>query len=865
MSNSNNNNLDDERIKQQRREEAARRRAAKQQAQARQQTEAAQQSQPRRRQQQAAGSDATNAQRTQRSQTNAANQQQPAARKQAANGKQRAQRQQDGAAGSQKRSQGSQQSAARKQASAQGQQPVGNRQQSAGNRQPATRKQSAKRQQPATKRAQQPATARVQQPAAARQQPRQRNSVRAESDRQQQRSQQQQVRQQQRTQQQQAHRQQMREQTMREHQQRMQQQRNQYGKGAYSAESYAGRGGATRAAVVNAGVHTQAPQNLNESMEQAQRKRRRRNIIIAVIAAVVIVLGGATAAFAMSAKGAKDNAQELMTQGQNLITQVKAGDMTGAQATASNFASTAKELHDTTSSPLWAAATVIPVYGGDIAQVRTIAEVADTLSQQVLVPVVKGLPTEGLASIVVGNGVNVQALQDLLVPLGASSDSIHECAQKIDSLGEVHLDQLKNPVSTIKSALSALDAVSAQATEISNVLPGMLGVNEPRNYLLIAANNAEIRSTGGMAGSFGLMTVTNGQIQVGDFAGADVAPSLTDEVVMDCTDEEEQIFGNRVAYDIRDSCFIPNFARAAQFERHIWEANNNPAVAGVVMLDPVFLQRILAITGPVTTSDGTVVDGNNCAQMLMNEVYIKYGDNNAAEDLFFADVANQAMHNIFNNLGGADLTGFLTTVTKSFEDRRFYAWMVDDREQAVLKSFGATGETPTSETEPVTGVYLSAAIGGKIFWYLDADTTVGPGTKNSDGSTSYNVTLTLNNTLSEELASTLGWYITGELQYKRSASDMTLDVYLFAPAGGKISNVESHGYFYGPDKFTSPWDTHPLTEGMTEASYNGQNVWYGVTGINGDSGTTITYTVTTSPKATEELKVDQTPPANESL
>lgn len=761
---------------------------------------------------------------------------------------------------------------ARQQAeAAQQPQPRRRSQQPAGGQQPASGQQRTQRaqrqQQPASR--QQPAANRTQrvqgsQPTS-RQQPRQRNSVRADADRQQQRSQQQQVRQQQRAQQQQAHRQQMREQTMREHQQRMQQQREQYGKGAYNASSYGGRNGATRAAVVTAGAHTQAPQNLNASMEEVQRKRRRRNIIIAVIAAVVLVLGGTTAAFGMSAMSAKDKAQDLMTQGQNLVTQVKAGDLSGAQATAANFSQTAKDLHDTTNSPLWAVATVVPVYGSDIAQVRTIAEVADTLSQQVLVPVVKGLPTGGLSSIVEGNGVNVQALQNLLVPLGASSNSIHECAKKMEGLGEVHLDQLKNPVSTIKNALTALDAVSAQATEISNVLPGMLGVTEPRNYLLIAANNSEIRSTGGMAGSFGLMTVTNGQIQVGDFAGSDAAPSLTDELVMHATDEETQIFGNRIEYDIRDSCFIPNFARAAQFERHIWEANNNPPVAGVIMLDPVFLQRILAITGPITTSDGTVVDGNNCAQMLMNEVYIKYGDNNAAEDLFFADVANQAMHGIFNNLGGADLTGFLATVTKSFEDRRFYAWMVNEQEQAVLKQFGATGETSTSETEPVTGVYLSAAIGGKIFWYLDADTKVGAGKKNSDGSTSYDVTLTLNNTLSEELASRLGWYITGELQYKRSASDMTLDVYLFAPAGGKISNVESHGYFYGPDKFTSPWDTHPLTEGMTEASYNGQNVWYGVTGINGDSGTTITYTVTTSPAATAELKVDQTPPANENI
>lgn len=827
--NSSNNNLDDERIKQQRREAAARRRAAKQRAQARENTEAAQQSQPRRRAQQ------------------------PANRQQAASNQQPTQRRQQAA----------------------------NRQQAAGNQQAAKRKQAAGQQQPAarTQRRQQAgapsdqqrtqrsqgAASRAQQPAS-RQQPRQRNSVRADADRQQQRSQQQQVRQQQRAQQQQAHRQQMREQTMREHQQRMQQQRNQYGKGAYSAANYAGRNGATRAAVATAGAHTQAPQNLNESMEQAHRKRRRRTIIIAVIAAIVIVLGGATAAFAMSAMSAKGTAQELVTQVENLATQVKAGDMTGAKATAADFSKTAKELHNTTNNPLWAAATIVPVYGSDINNVRILAEVADTLSEQVLMPVVNALPEQGLKSLFSDGAINVQALQNLLVPLGNSASTIHALSDKVDKMGESHISQLEKPVATVKSALDTLDSVSGRAAEISNVLPAMLGVNGPRDYLLIACTEAEYRSVGGFPGSAGIMTVDNGKIHIGGFSAPNV--DFTPEgVQMEHSAEESRIFGDRIANYFYDAGYVPHFPRAATLMKQIWEINGLPEVAGIVSVDPVFLQRILALTGPVTTSDGTVVDGNNAAEMLMNTAYIKYGGESEAYHQFFSDVASQAMGVVFGNVGSVSMVGFFNTMLKSIEDKRFYAWMVDPQEQSLLESFDVACAVSDNEVEPETGVYVGAAMGSKIGWYLDFDTTVSNGRKNADGTTSYDVTVTLTNTLTDEAALTLPDVVTGNgyVPLKRSPSDMIYDVYLYAPAGGTISNMQANGYFEPSTEFGGGWYTQPTDEPMTKASYNGREVWYGVTAINGTTGTTLTYTVTTSPKATSELKVDMTPLANENL
>ncbi len=597
------------------------------------------------------------------------------------------------------------------------------------------------------------------------------------------------------------------------------------------------------------------------------KSHRTRNIVIVVIVVLIVALACSGVALAMSAKEAKADANVLMDQGKTLVTQLKEGDKAGATQTATELSATAKKLNDNVGSPLWAAATLIPVYGGDVAQVRTIASVADTLCASAITPLINALPAEGLSGIVVDGGVNVEAVESMLAPLGAEYATIHECAERVAKMGDSHIDQLKEPVQTVKGMVGTLDTVSEYASELSHLLPGMLGADgEPAHYLVVAANNAEPRSIGGMAGSFGIMTVEDGKMSMGDFVGIETAPRPDDgEAALPLTDEETRIFGERVGQDMRDVGYIPNFPRVAELQKAIWESSGNTEVDGIVTLDPVFLQRILALTGGVTTSDGTVVDGTNAAQVLMNDVYLRFGDENEIQDAFFADVASQALDQILDNLGDVDLAKLLEVINNSLDDRRFYIWMANPEEEAIVAKLGAAGLTSTSETDPVAGIYFGAASGAKSFWYLDTDVQVSDGRKNADGSMSYDVTVTFTNTLTDEEASTMSWYITGEAAIKRSVSDMHLDVYLYAPAGGSISNMQTDGYFFDSGYFRDSWHTQPGDDPMTKASYNGIEVWYGVTGINGDSSTTISYTVTTSPKASAPLQIDMTPVANETL
>ena len=615
-----------------------------------------------------------------------------------------------------------------------------------------------------------------------------------------------------------------------------------------------------------------------------RQSKHRHTVAIAVTITVVLLLVIPGAMLVASARQATSDAKTLMNQGSALVSQIQSGDVRGAQRTATNLSSIAKKLDENINSLLWAPLVLVPVYGNDVRSIRTLASVADELSEQVLIPVTSGLPTDGSARIFVDGGFNIPMIQAVLNPIGSASETIQGCAQRVNKLGDSHIAELQGPTEAVKQLIGMLAEISGYAGDLSQLLPALFGADGPRTYLVIACSESELRSIGGFPGSAGLLTLDNGKMSIGELE-APRLPYAPDGIdYLPTTEEEKTIFGTRVGRYFYDTGYIPNFPRAAEIMKAIWDANDRPAIDGIVSVDPIFLQSVLGLTGGIATSDGTVVDETNAAEMLMNAAYIMFStesfeeeadDHNLAtarastrQDAFFSEVASLALDSFFEKIGSANILKTAQTLGDSIADKRIYMWMVNPEEQALIERLDAACAISISETEPELGVYLATTIATKGNWYLDVETTYGDGKVNPDGSTSYVVTTRVTNTISPDQVGDLPALLTSRgynaMERMQLTSGMVLDVYLFAPVGGKISDLKAEGQFAPEDLFDVPgvspgWYTRPGAEPMTVASYNGREVWYGVTVVEPSQSTTFTYTVTTSPDATDSLKIDTTP------
>lgn len=324
------------------------------------------------------------------------------------------------------------------------------------------------------------------------------------------------------------------------------------------------------------------------------------------------------------------------------------------------------------------------------------------------------------------------------------------------------------------------------------------------------------------------------------------------------TDEEYAIFGKHVGWQIADSSFIPDFSRVGQIVKYAWETKGFGTVDGVIGVDPVFLQDMLALTGGVTTSTGVTVDGSNAARLLLHDVYYLPTE---AQDPLFQEVAALAFRQILGNLGSLPLMDFAMKVKDEMNTRRLQVWMVAENEEQAIKTLGGDGSLPHDATKPTLGVYFIDESYSKLFWYLKVNTTVGDGVKNADGSTTYPVTMTYWNMISDE--SELSAYMSAHASRRRSPGDMIAWVLLSAPEGGFISDVQcTEGEFMPPEM---QWrdDGFELTGTMTEASLQGLDFWYGLSRTLPGGSFSLSFNVTTSPNATEPLKVIRTPNSQE--
>lgn len=577
---------------------------------------------------------------------------------------------------------------------------------------------------------------------------------------------------------------------------------------------------------------------------KGERKKRRVAAVVAAIVAVVLVAFGVSGFMLFnSAKTVKSQAKETVEIVGGLKDKVTSGDFSTLPDDAKKIDELCSSMKKETSSPVWTMASFIPVYGGDINAARTMVDALSDVSSGALVPMADNLAQATPGKLFQNGTINVSALQAVADSLSDSSKAFKSANKKVQGIGDTHIAQVTELVDKAKDGFATLNGAVDAAEKVAPVLPQMLGANgQTRNYLLYAMNNVEIRACGGFGGSQGLISVTDGQMSIGEFV-----PRIglsEDEAVESVDEEDEALFGNHSNLYNSGNTYSPDWPRNSQRVAALWKSQYGQDVDGVVGIDPVFLQYLLGLVGNVSLPDGTVVDGTNAAKVLMHDVYWNYPVEES--DGIFASVASAAFDKILGGIGDVDVTKLVGAFERGAEEGRLIAWMRNDDEQNAIKETGIDASLPDPDdpsADPVAGVYFNNLSFSKLDWYLNADTQIGQGVKNGDGTCSYRITVTLTNIMTQEEAGKLPDYVAAGAS-DAARDDERLNVSVFAPTGGNISDLTVEGTQFG----------------LGAATWHGIPFYSGTVDLHAGETTTITYTLTTSAEAGDKpLTLRQTP------
>ena len=410
--------------------------------------------------------------------------------------------------------------------------------------------------------------------------------------------------------------------------------------------------------------------------------RRRTWLIIAAVVVLVVVWAGLLAVKGWSAYR---HDQKGLASLEQVKSELTPGELTSAgsvhllDAARAEFASAQADL----SSPLFTPMTIVPVVGRQIRSVRALSAAAVTVSE-------------------VGSTLVSQAHAVLDEPHTAGPDrvsalrqlsSIAASAQRrlagIDTGPSVALvaplaSKRNEFVSQLDDARLRLAKAAGVSAAVATILQG------PETYVVLASNNAEMRSGSGAFLDVGAATTSDGSVQLGDLSASGDRTLPVGAVAV--TGEFEKNWGwLNPSLDMRNLGWTPQFDVTAPLAASMWTALTGQPVDGVIALDVAGLRQLLDVTGPVQAGTQTV-SADSVEQYLLHDQYVGLTDN-TTNDTTRQDALGALTGAILRQLQGQnlDISTFSSALSSAVAGRHLMVWSKNPVHQAAWVVSGVSG------------------------------------------------------------------------------------------------------------------------------------------------------------------------------
>jgi hypothetical protein len=306
---------------------------------------------------------------------------------------------------------------------------------------------------------------------------------------------------------------------------------------------------------------------------------------------------------------------------------------------------------------------------------------------------------------------------------------------------------------TFASDLVQLDAGLGKGTGAVDAVADLL--DNHRTYLILSANNAEMRDGQGTPLQVGTVTSTGGQLTLGHFSAT--ATLAGTKAAVPVAGELARLFpGRSLGSDYRNLGLSPQYELNAPTAAEMWRAQTGQAVAGVITIDVVALKDLLAVTGPVTVG-GVTVNENNVEQDLFLTQYI--GDTGNAANAARREAEGALAAAVFDAIQrpGLSLTGLATALDSAVNGRHLLAWSSVPAVESDWQASGAGGQLQRDDV--LLGVSNLGPTKLDPYLVVKADLTLTP---SSTASASATTRVTLTATFDDQAPTGLPLYVAGE-------------------------------------------------------------------------------------------------------
>lgn len=511
--------------------------------------------------------------------------------------------------------------------------------------------------------------------------------------------------------------------------------------------------------------------------------------VLWILAALLLVAGLYTGWLAWQVKG---DLEEARAGAQDLRDALTADDPQAADAALADLREAAAAADDHTDGPWWSGMTYVPLVGDDAEGARALSASLDVLAEDGAEPLIRvydradGLTKRGRVDLAL-----LERIAPDVATAGAAFDEAAALVEGLDSSG--YAGSVRARFDEYVDVVTDADRTLASAGTALEVLPGMLGKDEPRDYLLLFENNAEIRATGGMPGSWAQLHADGGRLSLARQGSAGDFP-VKQTPVLPLTEAERAIYDHPYGIYFQDVGFAPDFPRAAELAEAHWQARfPGTPLDGVIGIDPVAMGYLLAGTGPVSV-DGRELTTENAVDELLSRPYLEL--DTEAQDAFFVAAARAVFDAAVSDL--ADPIEFASGLARAAREGRLHVAPFDAQEAELLEGSSVEGALTLDDgATPHVDIGVNDATGSKMSYYLRYQAAV-RATGCSDDRQELAASMSLNQAISPADADALPESVTGPGSTVDQGEQIVV-LRMYGPYGGTIEDIRMDGKALDPE------------------------------------------------------------------
>lgn len=221
-------------------------------------------------------------------------------------------------------------------------------------------------------------------------------------------------------------------------------------------------------------------------------------------------------------------------------------------------------------------------------------------------------------------------------------------------LKHVNLEDLpKKYVSKAKEyayILNRVTTITEIGASLSTAIPELLGIDQPKKYLLLFQNPNEIRATGGFIGSYGLVELDKGKISnlsIDDIYNPDGQIDLRN--ISKTPPKPIKDFLKEDKLHIRNANWNPDFTQSAKVIDDLYSSVTGNNISGVIGLDLYLAKSLLKITGPVfLTAYNEEVTVDNLYEKTQLYSEFNYVEGSSQKRQFLTVLGSKLLEKVFS-------------------------------------------------------------------------------------------------------------------------------------------------------------------------------------------------------------------------